>query len=441
MSEPVLAPIATAARTHLDADVAVIGGGAAGLMTAIWAARTCAAAGTPTRVVVVDGARMLGAKILVSGGGRCNVTHHIVAERDFNGSTPASIRRVLHQWSVDDTIAFFKGLGVALKRESTGKLFPVSDRSRDVLEALLGECGRLGVALHHPWRVVSLRAADEGFQLRRADGAELVAAVVVLATGGCSLPKSGSDGTGYTLARTLGHHVVPAVPALVPLVLDRATSPLPTLSGVSAQVRLEVRSESGRRLWAAEGELLCTHIGVSGPVVLDASRHLLIARQSDPGSQLVVSWLPKLERAQLNDELRRLGTTTPSAWLRRRLPERLARVLCEAAGVPATQTAADLPRELRARLVGVLTGMPLPVIGDRGFVHAEVTAGGVPLAEIQLRTMESRLRSGLYLVGEICDVDGRIGGFNFQWAWASGAVAGRAIGQRLATTGARVEAQ
>lgn len=383
----------------------------------------------PPRIVVLDGARTLGAKILVSGGGRCNVTHEVVTERDFNGSTPAAIRKVLRRFPVEETVTFFRALGVPLKREGTGKLFPVSDRARDVLDALLRECRRLGVDIQHPWRVGSLDRVEHGFQLNREGAHDTVFAHrLVLATGGKSLPRSGSDGGGYRLVECCGHRIVPPLPALVPLTLTPHAAPLLALSGISARVDLQVCSGTGRRLWQDAGELLLTHFGISGPVVLDASRHLVSQRQSDRGAGLVVNWIPSRTREEVDRELQRLGTVSVVAWLRKAMPERLARALCELGGVSAAATGATLPREERARLVATLAGLRLEVSGDRGFTHAEVTAGGVPLSELHLDTLESRCQAGLYLVGEICDVDGRIGGFNFQWAWASGFVAGTALG-------------
>jgi predicted Rossmann fold flavoprotein len=428
--------------------VAIIGGGAAGLMTAIWAARAAREGAPDTRapkprIVVLDGARTLGAKILVAGGGRCNVTHVAVTERDFNGSTPAAIKRVLHRFPVDATVAFFEALGVPLKREDTGKLFPVSDCARDVLNALTEECQRLGVELRHPWRVSSVAASmpASSFVLRSDRGEVLSATGIVLATGGKSLPKSGSDGAGHEFARQFGHRIEQLVPALVPLVLDQRATPLTGLSGISACVGLEVRSGTGKRLWSTEGEILCTHVGVSGPAVLDASRHYSVVRRQDPRACLVVNWLPGLSREAADRALQQLGTSTPGVWLRRALPERLARAVCDVAGVSASRPGAELMREGRIRLVQAVTEMHLPVTGDRGFTHAEVTAGGVPLSELRLDSLESRFQPGLHLVGEICDVDGRIGGFNFQWAWASGFVAGQAVGRLSLARSLAMEAQ
>jgi len=404
--------------------VAVVGAGAAGLMAAIHAARR----GQCGPVVALDGARTLGAKILVSGGGRCNVTHHAVDESAFAGSTRLAIRKVLRRFDVARTVDFFAELGVALKREETGKLFPVSDRARTVLDAVLRAARESGVGVRHPWRVESIERADGAFLLRSASGERREADRVVLAPGGCSLPKTGSDGHGYAIARSLGHSITPRVfPGLVPLTLPR-DHPLCALSGLSVPVRMEVRSASGRRLTHVEGSLLCTHFGLSGPAALDISRYWIDARFDDPGAALVARWLPAITPDALDAALRGLGPRTPGSLLENWLPDRLVRVLCALAGVDAGRPGHRLTRPERKALARAVLEMPLPVTGDRGFGYAEVTAGGVPLAELRLETMESRVCRGLYLCGEICDVDGRIGGFNFQWAWASGYVAGVSVG-------------
>lgn len=415
-------------------DLLIVGAGAAGLTAAIQAR----AAAPTLDVVAVDAARSLGAKILVSGGGRCNVTNETVRGTDFAGSSPHAVDKVLRQFDAARTRDWFAGLGVALKREEGGKLFPVSDRAREVLEALLAEATRRGVELRHPFRVESLAAVEGGFVAAGPQG-EIAARRVILATGGQSLPKSGSDGHGFELARVLGHTVTPTVPALVPLLLAEG-HPFRALSGVAVFARLEVREASGRRLAAAEGSLLFTHLGLSGPAALDISRHWILAAREDPRVTLVAVFAPGADPARLEAEFTALGGGTVRTVLGRRfpaaggrgaaepaadrLPERLIAALAELAGVEPATPGYRLPREARRRLVRGLTGLELPVVGDRGFTHAEATAGGVPLAELDLRTLESRRCRGLHLAGELCDVDGRLGGFNFQWAWSSGTVAG-----------------
>ena len=404
------------------ADILIVGAGAAGLFAATWAGRTARASGRPVSIVAVDGAKKLGAKILVAGGGRCNVAHWKVTEADYAGSTPPAIRKVLGRFTVDDTVKFFAECGVELKREDTGKLFPITDSARTVLDALLTAASAAGARLVHPARVTAIDACDDGFLVATEAGA-IRAPRVILCSGGKSLPKSGSDGTGFALATSLGHSLTsPIVPALVPLVLP-GDHWIRGLSGLTLPAEIVLLSAGGKRLRSFTGSTLCTHTGLSGPSVLDISRHWLIERSRDPAVRLTINWLPGLSADDAERLLLSAAARGALAVLRERLPERLARGLCEAAGAPAT---GDLPRDARRRLVQCITALELGVIGDRGFTVAEATAGGVPLAEVRLDTMESRIRPGLYFAGEVLDVDGRIGGFNFQWAWASGFVAGSA---------------
>jgi hypothetical protein len=311
-----------------------------------------------------------------------------------------------------------------LKREESGKLFPVTDDASTVLRALLEAAVGAGALIRHPRRVRSVSREREDLRVS-GDWGSIEAARVILATGGKSLPKSGSDGSGYAIAETLGHTSTPDIfPALVPLLLPHGHA-LRALSGLSAPVKLTVRSASHRPITACNGSLLCTHLGVSGPAVLDVSRHFLAARIQDPGAELVCDWLPGVTMEALDSVLRAPGSGTVAGRLRRHLSERLASTVCEESGVAPDTQASRLARDDRKQLVLGAKEMVLPITGDRGWAHAEVTAGGIPLAQLNLSTMESRVCPGLHLCGEICDVDGRIGGFNFQWAWASGYVAGQ----------------
>jgi predicted Rossmann fold flavoprotein len=406
-------------------DVAVVGAGAAGLMAAIFAARGGAA------TIALDGATRLGAKILISGGGRCNVTHERVSAADFNGSNPNLVARVLRAFSVHDTIAFFRDAGVELKREETGKLFPVTDKALSVLDALTGEARRAGVEIRTASRVYSIEPADGGFVLETGSGL-LRARSVILSTGGKSIPKSGSDGAGYELAGRLGHTVGATFPALVPLLLESGHW-LTALSGVSCEAELTLRAARGKILERVAGSMLLTHFGLSGPAVLDVSRHWLAARAAGEAS-LFASFAPgedfEIVDAWIVSAAKESPRRTLVNLLRTRVSERLAEgLLLEGAGVAPDATLGKLARDDRRRVSHALTALPLPVSGDRGFAFAEVTAGGVPLDEVDAGTMESKRCPGLYLCGEILDVDGRIGGFNFQWAWASGKVAGSAAGR------------
>lgn len=423
------------------ADIAVVGAGAAGLMAAIWAGRTCRDAGLEARIIALDGARSLGAKILVAGGGRCNVTHHAVDETAYAcgpGTSRHAIRNVLRSFGVDRTVAFFADLGVTLKREETGKLFPTTDRARTVLDALLAAARDAGVELRHPWRVDQVTKTAEGFLIEPAaitHAEPILARRVVLACGGMALPRSGSDGHGYTIARSLGHSITePVFPALVPLLLDPERSFVPSLTGLTRTATLSLWSGTGKKLVEFTNSMLCTHFGLSGPAVLDISRYYLDARRYDPSAEITINWMPLQTFDSLDAALTPRagkGAVRARAVLRALteelpdpLPERLARAVCTAAGVDPSLAVDQLKRDDRRALARALVRTALPITGDRGFTHAEVTAGGVPLCELVLESMESRVCPGLHVCGEICDVDGRIGGFNFQWAWASGHAAG-----------------
>ena len=383
----------------------MVGAGAAGLMASIFAARSGA------RVVLLDSAKKIGAKILISGGGRCNVTHYAVSANDFNGNRNA-IGKVLRTFDVPQTIEFFESIGVTLKREETGKLFPTTDRARTVLDALLRAAADVDVRVDH--RVIAIESAAH-FVVRTSRGI-IESPRVILATGGRSIPKTGSDGFGYELARNLGHTITPTFPALVPLLLPDAHE-LTQLSGTSVDAELAVRAPNGRVITRVRGAMLFTHFGISGPGVLDVSRHWIAAQPATLTANLLPGeTFESIERAML-DEARRNPRATIASLLRGRLPERML----------TTEVLSKLTKEERRRLVRNLVELPLPIVRDRGFDYAEVTAGGVPLDEIDLATMHSRKCDGLLLCGEILDVDGRIGGFNFQWAWASGKLAGENV--------------
>lgn len=413
----------------MDVDLLIVGGGAAGLAAAIFAGE--AARGSGLRIAVLDGARKPGAKILVSGGGRCNVTNERVAPDDYFGGPRTAIRNVLRAFDEARTIAWMRELGVALKLEPTGKYFPVTDSARTVLDALLRGVERAGVRLHAGARVSSIRHADGGFAVALADGGgEWRASRLILATGGLSLPKSGSDGWGVAAARRLGHSIVPMTPALSPLVLRAGASPggrFADFAGVTLDLRLSLHAPGGRIAQSFTDSTLFTHFGLSGPAPLNLSRHILQARLAEPGA----AWRttighPRFANAEEADAwlLGQAGANPrrpAAAALRELFPERLADALSE-----GNERLSDLPRERRRRIAANIAALEIDVAGDRGYSFAETTAGGVDLREVDVRTMESRVLPGLHLCGEMLDVDGRIGGFNFQWAWASGHLAGRA---------------
>ncbi len=417
--------------TNAGADtvgLVVVGAGAAGLATAISATR----ARPHLRVICLDGARHIGAKILVSGGSRCNVTNRVVTEHDFWGGSPRVVRRVLRAFTADRAAEFFRELGVALHEEEDGKLFPDSNRSRTVLDALLAEASRLRVIIQMGQRVSAIRREAEGFEIETDAGGRYRARAVVLATGGRSLPKTGSDGFGYELARRLGHGYVTTCPALAPLVLD-GDRHVP-LAGVSHPASLSLRL-NGRIAIRLDGAWLWTHFGASGPLALNMSRHWHRGREAGGTVEVLMSLCPTDNFSSVDGWWLEQEKIRPRAQvstvLATRLPAAVAEAWIAAAGIPRETTMAHVTREERRVLVRALIETSLPVRDSRGYSHAEVTAGGVPLDEIDSATMQSRVCPGLYLVGEVLDVDGRLGGFNFQWAWSSAWVAGQAIGRTL----------
>jgi predicted Rossmann fold flavoprotein len=411
------------------ADIAIVGAGAAGLATAIFARRA-----NPTRsVCLLDGARKPGAKILVSGGSRCNVTNRVVSETDFWGGNRSLIRRVLRAFTADDAVRLFHDLAVPLHEEADGKLFPDTNSARDVLNALLRAVAVEGARLQADHRTIALTRVDDGFRITTSHG-KLECRWAVLATGGQSLPRSGSDGTGFTFATQLGHTIVPTTPALAPLILEGSNHAMHrTLSGVSHEVELSiwVGGRIGTRL---RGSLLWTHFGISGPVALNASRHWLRARIEHRHASITVNFCPGRTFEDLEQLWMATTSTQPkssiSSAVASHVPASVAAALLERLHIDPTRPLAHVTRDERRALVHALVQWPLAVADSRGYNFAEATAGGVSLDEVDMTTMESRVCPGLFLVGEMLDVDGRIGGFNFQWAWASGYVAGRALGLR-----------
>ena len=325
-------------------DVAIVGAGAAGLFAAIWAGKK--GGGHSIQIAVLDSARKLGAKILVAGGGRCNVTHCQVTEHDFAGSSPAAIRKVLRRFSVKQTVQFFADAGVELKQEETGKLFPVSDSARTILQALLDQAQSVDAFIRHPARVTDIdqlpcnglakgRNKEPRLRVVSEEGV-LLARNVIVCTGGKSLPKSGSDGSGYRLVEKLGHTITkPLVPALVPLTLVDGHW-IRGLSGVTVPAAVTLSKASGKRMCTYSGSTLCTHLGLSGPSILDISRHWLIEQHADSDVRLHINWLPEHNEKILDDLLQeqRMGAF---GVLRRWLPDRLARQLCLESGARTHQ--------------------------------------------------------------------------------------------------------
>ena len=367
----------------------VVGAGAAGLMAAIHAAEALKGASPRSAVVVFDARAKIGAKILISGGTRCNVTNLEVTPSDYNGGPSHFTRHILEAFTPAETIRFFELIGVALVLEPTGKYFPTTHSGRTVLDALTSALKNTGALLETGVRVSRVTKHGEGFELilDTAEGKRPVFTVrrVILATGGLSYPETGSDGTGLKIAESLGHRVVKTAPALTPLVTEDRE--WPTLSGMTVETELSFYAD-GKKRASTRGSMLFTHAGFSGPAALDLSRHWTCSESRD-----------KKVEAHFFE-----------------VPKRLAQLL--------HKKGLNSKRPLHC---------DLNVTGVLGYKKAEVTAGGVDLKEVTVGTMQSKLVPGLYFAGEILNTDGRIGGFNFQWAWSTGALAGRAAAKSLAT--------
>lgn len=371
--------------------IVVIGAGAAGLTGAMVAAETLSKEETPGQVVVLDGVTHIGAKILVSGGGRCNVTHDTVTSKDYFGNRNI-VRNILASFSVEQTIAWFASMGVELKREATGKLFPTTDNARTVLTALLGRARRAGVLIRPGHRVGEVSMSHGEFLIQHTHGTTR-ASRVILATGGRSLPRTGSDGFGYQLVRALGHRVTPTVPALVPLVLEGSMFHAP-LSGLSQEVELTMIVD-GREVDRRTGSLLWTHFGISGPVVMDSSRFWTLATNRDAQVDLYGNFVPGRTLDQLKSWFITHTAEHPKRSLVRTLSalvsDRFAESLCRHCSCEPHAAASQILRTERDRLLNALSRFRFPVAGHRGWNFSEVTAGGVPLDEINYRTMESKL--------------------------------------------------
>jgi predicted Rossmann fold flavoprotein len=397
--------------------IVIIGAGAAGLTAA-----TFAATGDQP-VMLLERTSDGGRKILISGGGRCNILPSVLApERFVTDSAPHLMRGMLRSWPLVQQRAFFEQtLALPLAVETaTGKLFPISNRARDVRDALVSRARQLAVSVRFNSGVTTVEPNGDTWVVHTTRET-LAASRVIVATGGLSVPATGSDGVGLRIAETLGHRINAVYPALTPLTADPAVHA--ALSGVSLKVR--IRAKCGKGAAEATGGFLFTHRGYSGPAVLDVSHVAVRSRQSDAGNAVVrVQWAAV--DATTWEALLESGPGLVSTILSSHLPQRLGAHLLHDAGIPAERRAADLRRKERLALIERLTSYVLPWTGDEGFRKAEVTGGGVALEEVEPRTLESRRHRNLFFCGEILDAFGPIGGHNFAWAWATGRTAGLA---------------
>ncbi|MDE2059515.1 MAG: aminoacetone oxidase family FAD-binding enzyme [candidate division NC10 bacterium] len=406
--------------------VVVIGAGAAGTMAAIFAATSSA------ETLLLERTKDGGRKILMSGGGRCNILPAVVHESCFvTDSSPHTLRKMLRSWPLDEQIAFFEGeVGIPLMEEKeSAKLFPQSESARDVRDRLLALARARGVVIETGALVTGFIPTGNGWRIERRGGPSLQADAVVVATGGLSFPGTGSDGLGLSIVKALGHTINRTYPALTPLTATvrrksdtTGGAPFATLSGISLPVTLTARA--GTLESTSTGGFLFTHHGYSGPAVLDVS-HVAVRSRAEMGSpaRLVVRWT-SLNDKDWESALGSRGSRTVLNAVAAQLPRRLADALIELVGIDPHRTLSQLTRDERLRLIDILVRCELPWSGDEGYGNAEVTGGGVCLSEIDPKTMESKIHKGLFLCGEMLDAFGPIGGYNFLWAWATGRAAG-----------------
>jgi hypothetical protein len=400
--------------------VLVAGGGAAGFFGAI----ACAEGNPSARVMVCERGPQFLAKVRISGGGRCNVTHACFDARDFTKRYPRGEKALIspfHRFAAADTVKWFESRGVALKTESDGRMFPVTDSSQTVIDCLLREARARGIELRTQCAVEQVRKSEGRFEVSLSTGEKVMADRVLLATGGCRTAQLGA------MAESLGHTMEPPVPSLFTFHIEAAW--LRELAGVSVpDVEATVREARLRE----RGPLLVTHWGLSGPVILKLSAwgaRELHAR--DYKFQLEINWLPNLTFEQLREELRgrigkqpaKLVTNGPIAPL----TARLWTGLVSAAGIAPSTRWAELGRAGQHQLVQQLSATQFEVMGKSLNKDEFVTCGGVRLSEVDFKTMESKRCPGLYFAGELLDIDGLTGGFNFQAAWTTGWIAGRAM--------------
>ncbi len=438
------------AAVDYEFDVGVVGAGAAGLMAATRAAE-CG-----VRVVLLEKNRRPGVKILMSGGTRCNLTNarglHDLSvvtgpvdpaydskeargarsiQQAFSAEGGRFLGPALKALTVERTVAFFESEGVATKVEGNGKIFPASDRATDVLAALVGRLERSGATLRCLSPVQCIERSADGFVIKAPEN-DLRVRRVIVAVGGQSYPGCGTSGDGYGIARSFGHGIVEPRPALVPLRVESEW--VKALKGLTIpDVVASIQVADGPPLLQRREALLFAHFGLTGPAILDVSR-AVTRYDGDPRPDIVIDFAPERKAGAIDQELQaacRSGRRAVAAVLPVDLPRRLVEALMDVARVPVGRVGPELARDERQRLISAIKQLRIPVAGTLGFAKAEVTSGGVALNEIHSDTLESHLQAGLYFTGEVLDLDGLIGGYNFQAAWSTGWLAGESAAKSV----------
>lgn len=402
--------------------VVVVGGGASGIMAAITARELGA------NVTILEKNPRLGKKILATGNGRCNLTNVNTCSTYYHGADPEFVAGILSQYDVKQTIKFFEKLGISHKVEEAGKVFPMSDQASSVLDVLRYKVEQTGIKVIYEARVSDIRKKNkEGFELELADGTCIEGDRVILAAGGKAMPVTGSNGDGFQLAQKLGHTIKEVFPALVPLKLEGSF--FKSIAGVKVFGTAEILDGS-KPAASDRGDILFTNYGISGPPILQISRKAGELLRDGRDAVLRVIMIDTMSRESLEGLLTKrfhhAAGKTMEFSLVGLINKRLIPVLLKEAGISNLKAPVDnLSDGEREKILEILTDWRLRVTGTTSWPNAQVTAGGIDTRDVDRNTLESKIVSGVYLAGEILDIDGACGGYNLQWAWSSGFVAGQ----------------
>ena len=397
--------------------VIVIGGGASGLMSAIWAARN------HCKVTILEQKDKLGKKILATGNGKCNYTNYVQNPSCYRSMNNQEAIKVYETFDVSRTIEFFEELGIYPK-ERNGYVYPNSGQAASILDVLILEAKRLGVEMICNAKVTAVKQQKGYFQVT-ATGQTYQGDHVILTTGGCASQKLGSDGSGYPIAKAFGHQIIKPLPALVQLKSNGKY--LKTLSGVRCDAAISLLADS-KKLTAEKGEILFANYGISGIPVMQVSRYASTALDKGGKVQLSIDFLPDLSYQQLMEQLERRiehgKNRTAEELFIGLLNHKLTYVLLKEVGIDPELLSGKVRKEAWKKLANQMKNFTMTITDTNGFENAQTCTGGVPLSEIDCNTMESKKTKGLFFAGELLDVDGTCGGYNLQWAWSSGFVAG-----------------
>ena len=405
-------------------DVAVIGGGASGLVAAISAARNGA------KTIIIEHMDRVGKKILVTGNGKCNYTNDVQGDSCYRGENPAFVVPVFKQFGVAETVAFFEELGIYPKIKN-GYYYPSSEQAASMLDVLRMEVAYLGIEEEVSCNLSKLTAKGDGFLLK-TDHGKFYATSVIFATGLLASPKTGSDGSAFPLLEKLGHHMVPVVPALVQL--QGKQSFFKALAGIRAENEIHLYIDN-KETASERGELQLTDFGISGIPVFQLSRYATRALQQRKKVFALLDFMPDLGKEELLQLLQKRfgrfahGKTAGEAVIGL-MNKKLSGVLLKEAQISLQKPAETVSDTELKRLCAVIKGLRVDIIGSKTFEQAQVCAGGITTNELEDQTLMSKIVPGIYFAGEVIDIDGTCGGYNLQWAWSSGYVAGKSAAVR-----------